>query len=146
MNRRRVRRYNYMISEINAIYHDLAVRTGLSDSAQSVLYAICESGEKCLQSDIYKQTDVSRQTINTAIRRLEKDGLVYLEQGQGRNTIVCLTEAGRAFTNQKVRPLLKLEDEILSAWAEQELNLYLELTERYRDALRSGVEELCAKL
>ena len=52
MNRRRVRRYNYMISEINAIYHDLAVRTGLSDSAQSVLYAICESGEKCLQSDI----------------------------------------------------------------------------------------------
>lgn len=111
-----------------------------------LLYAICESGEKCLQSDIYKQTGVSRQTINTAIRRLEKDGLVYLEQGQGRNTIVCLTEAGRAFANQKVRPLLKLEDEILSAWAEHELNLYLELTERYRDALRSGVEELCAKL
>ena len=83
MNRRKVRRYNYMISEINAVYHDLAVRTGLSDSVQSVLYAICESGEKCLQSDIYKQTGVSRETINTAIRSLESDGLVYLGKGRG---------------------------------------------------------------
>ena len=146
MNRRKVRRYNYMMSEINAVYHDLAVRMGISDSVQSILYAICEGGEKCLQRDIYKQTGISRQTINTAIRKLEKDGLVYLEQGQGRNTIVCLTEAGKAFANEKARPLLKMENEIFSSWTEQELSLYLELTQRYRDALRSGVKELCAKL
>ena len=142
MNRKKVRNYNYMTSEINAIYHDIAVRMGISDSVQSVLYAVCENGEKCLQSDICKQTGISRQTINTAIRKLEKDGIVHLEQGQGRNTIVCLTEKGKDFANEKVRPLLEIEDTIFSDWTDGELSLYLELTERYRDALKSKVEEL----
>lgn len=131
-----------MTSEISAIYHDIAVRMGISDSVQSVLYAVCENGEKCLQSDICKQTGISRQTINTSIRKLEKDGIVHLEQGQGRNTIVCLTEKGKSFANEKVRPLLEIEDAIFSSWTDGELSLYLELTERYRDALKAKVEEL----
>lgn len=142
MNRKKVRSYNYMMSEINAIYHDIAVRMGISDSVQSVLYAICENGEQCLQSDICKQTGISRQTINTAIRKLEKDGIVHLEQGRGRNTIVCLTESGKAFANEKSRPLLEIEDAIFSSWTDGELSLYMELTERYRDALKAKVEEL----
>ena len=142
MNRKKVRIFNYMMSEINAIYHDIAVRMGISDSVQSVLYAICENGEQCLQSDIYKQTGTSRKTINTAIHKLEKEGLVYLEQGQGRNTIVCLTESGKVFANEKSRPLLDVEDAIFSSWTDSELSLYLELTERYRDALRARVERL----
>ena len=142
MNRKKVRIFNYMMSEINAIYHDIAVRMGISDSVQSVLYAICENGEQCLQSDIYKQTGTSRKTINTAIHKLEKDGLVYLEQGQGRNTIVCLTESGKVFANEKSRPLLEVEDAIFSSWTDSELSLYLELTERYRDELRARVERL----
>lgn len=142
MNRKKVRSYNYMTSEISAIYHDIAVRMGISDSVQSVLYAVCENGEKCLQSDICKQTGISRQTINTSIRKLEKDGIVHLEQGQGRNTIVCLTEKGKSFANEKVRPLLEIEDAIFSSWTDGELSLYLELTERYRDALKAKVEEL----
>lgn len=142
MNREKVRNFNYMMSEINAIYHDIAVRMGISDSVQSVLYAICENGERCLQSDIYKQTGISRKTINTAIHKLEKDGLVYLEQGQGRNTIVCLTESGKVFADEKSRPLLEIEDAIFSSWTDGELSLYLELTEHYRDALKAKVEEL----
>lgn len=142
MNRKRVRRYNYMMSEINAIYHDAAVRMGISDSVQSVLYAICENGECCPQSDIYKQTGISRQTVNTAIRRLEKEGVVYLEQGKGRSTIVCLTDKGKRVAEEKARPLLRIEDEIFGSWSEEELKLYLELTERYRDALSAKVEDL----
>lgn len=108
MNRKKVRIFNYMMSEINAIYHDIAVRMGISDSVQSVLYAICENGEQCLQSDIYKQIGTSRKTINTAIHKLEKDGLVYLEQGQGRNTIVCLTESGKVFAKRSPARCWKL--------------------------------------
>lgn len=101
MNRKNIRKYNYMMSEINAIYHGAAVRAGISDSIQSILYAICENGDRCLQSDIYKQTGISRQTINTAIRRLERDKIVYLEQGKGRSKIVCLTDDGKAFADKK---------------------------------------------
>ena len=78
--------YTYLAGEINALYHEAAVKMGISDSIQNILYVLCEKGGKCLQSEISKLTGISRQTINSAIRKLEKEEIVYLEQGKGRNT------------------------------------------------------------
>lgn len=142
MNHQKVKRYNYVMNEINAIYHDAAIRMGISDSVQNILYVICENGDRCLQSEIYKQTGISRQTINSAIRKLEKDGIVYLKQGQGRNTIVCLTDAGKEVADKKARPLIKIENEIFDEWTEEESHMYQELTERYRDSLKKKLDAL----
>lgn len=142
MAHQRIKRYDYIMNEINSIYHDAAMRMGISDSVQSILYAICENGDRCLQSEIYKQTGISRQTINSAIRKLEKDGVVYLEQGQGRNTIVCLTDAGKEVAEQKARPIIRIENEIFDEWTEEEVRMYQELTERYRDSLKEKVDAL----
>lgn len=142
MAHQRIKRYDYIMNEINSIYHDAAMRMGISDSVQSILYAICENGDRCLQSEIYKQTGISRQTINSAIRKLEKDGIVYLEQGQGRNTIVCLTDAGKKVAEQKARPIIRIENEIFDEWTEEEIRMYQELTERYRDSLKEKVDAL----
>ena len=89
--------YTYLAGEINALYHEAAVKMGVSDSTMNILYVLCEKGDACLQSEISKLTGISRQTINSAIRKLEKDGIIYLKQGEGRNTIVCLTEKGKQF-------------------------------------------------
>ena len=77
--------YTYLAGEINALYHEAAVKMGLSDSVQNILYVLCDQGSRCSQSEIGRLTGISRQTINSAIRKLERDGIVYLEQGQGRN-------------------------------------------------------------
>lgn len=142
MNHQKVKRYNYVMNEINSIYHDAAMRMGISNSTQSILYVICENGDRCLQSEIYKQTGISRQTINSAIRKLEKDGIVYLEQGQGRNTIVCLTDVGKEIADQKARPIIRIENEIFDEWTEEESRMYQELTERYRDSLKKKLNAL----
>ena len=83
---------------------------------QNILYVLCDQGSRCSQSEIGRLTGISRQTINSAIRKLERDGIVYLEQGQGRNTIVCLTEQGKAFAAQRVVPLLEAEQKIWTEW------------------------------
>ena len=36
-----LRRLNQLLSEIDAVYHEMAWRLGLSDSAEGILYAIC---------------------------------------------------------------------------------------------------------
>ena len=64
--------YTYLAGEINALYHEAAVKTGISDSVQNILYVLCERDGQCLQSEISKLTGISRQTINSAIRKLEK--------------------------------------------------------------------------
>ncbi len=142
MNHQKVNRYNCVMNEINSIYHDAAMRMGISNSAQSILYVICEGGDRCLQSEIYKQTGISRKTINSSIRKLEKEGIVYLEQGPGCNTIVCLTDAGKKVADQKARPIIRIEDEIFDEWSEDEARLYQELTERYRDSLKKKLDAL----
>lgn len=128
--------YTYLAGEINSLYHEAAVKTGVSDSVQNILYVICEKGDSCLQSEISKLTGISRQTINSAIRKLEKDEIVYLKQGQGRNTIVCLTEKGKQFASEKILPLFEIENRVWEEWTEEEQEQYLLLTQKYRDALK----------
>ena len=97
------RQYTYLAGEINALYHEAAVKMGVSDSVQNILYVLCEKENRCLQSEISKLTGISRQTINSAIRKLEKDGIITLEPGKGRNTVVPDGKR-RTVCSQKNRP------------------------------------------
>lgn len=128
--------YTHLAGEINALYHAAAVRTGVSDSVQNILYVVLDKGGRCLQSEISRLTGISRQTINSAIRRLQADGIIRLEPGGGRNTVVCLTDAGRTYAAEKVGPLLEAENKIWNEWTAEERQQYLTLTEKYRDALK----------
>lgn len=134
--------YTYLAGEINALYHEAAVKMGISDSVQNILYVICEKEGRCRQSEVSKLTGISRQTINSAIRKLEKDGIVYLEQGKGRNTIICLTDKGETFAAEKIFPLYEIENKIWNEWTSEEQQQYLALTQKYRDGLKKYMEEL----
>lgn len=138
----KTQQYTYLAGEINALYHEAAVKAGISDSIQNILYVICENGTSCLQSEISKLTGISRQTINSAIRKLEKEDIVYLKQGKGRNTIVCLTQKGEKYVSEKIKPLLEIENMIWQEWTPEEQREYLRLTEKYRDALKKHLETM----
>lgn len=128
--------YTYLSGEINSLYHEAAVKMGVSDSVMNIMYVISERDGRCMQSEVSRLTGISRQTINSAIRKLEKDGMVYLEQGQGRNTIICLTEKGREFAAEKIEPLFEIENRIWNEWTPEEQRQYLGLTRKYRDSLK----------
>ena len=126
----------HLAGDINSLYHEAAVKMGVSDSVMNILYVLCEKEGECLQSEICRLSGISRQTINSAIRNLEKDGIVYLKPGQGRNTIVCLTETGKIFSKEKIYPLFEIENKIWNEWTADEQRQYLMLTQKYRDALK----------
>lgn len=134
--------YTYLAGEINALYHEAAVKMGISDSVQNILYVLCEKDGKCLQSEVSKLTGISRQTINSAVRKLEKDEIIYLEQGKGRNTILCLTEKGEKFASEKIYPLYEVENKIWNDWTPEEQERYLTLTQKYRDGLKKYLKDL----
>ena len=136
------RKYTHLAGEINSLYHEAALKMGLSDSAMNILYVVCENGTRCLQSEISKQAGISRQTVNSAIRKLENDGIIYLEQGHGRNTIVCLTEKGERFSSERIFPLFEIENKIWNEWTAEEQQQYLTLTEKYCDGLKKYIDKL----
>lgn len=134
--------YTYLAGEINALYHEAAVKMGISDSVQNILYVICEKEGQCLQSEVCKLTGISRQTINSAIHKLEKDGILYLASGKGKNTIVCLTEKGKKFAAEKIYPVYEAENNIWNEWTGEEQQQYLALTQKYRDGLKKYLKAI----
>ncbi len=138
----RLRRMNYMLSEINALYHEASCRLGVSDSIMMVLYSICCCGEGCMLSNIYKLSGTAKQTINSAIRKMEKDKLLYLENSGGKAKRVFLTESGRELAEKTAMPLIAAENSILEGWSEHEADLYGELQKKYIDDFRDRLKLL----
>lgn len=137
-----LRRFNHLVGEINGAYHDAAVKLGLPDSAMAVLYTLCGEGGACPLQEIVRQSGASKQTINSAIRRLEGDGTVRLEPGEGRGKNVRLTERGWALVRRTVLPVVEIEDEIYASWTAEELRAYLERTERFLIEFREKIKRL----
>lgn len=133
---RELERFNHLMGEIDGLYHDAAVALGLSESAMKVLYTICCHGEQCPLRAICRQSGMSKQTVNSALRKLEEAGAVYLEAAGGRSKNVCLTDAGRELAGRTAAPLMELEDEIFSAWGADEVEQYIRLTQRYLEDFR----------
>ncbi|MEY8426826.1 helix-turn-helix domain-containing protein [Lachnospiraceae bacterium 46-15] len=126
-----MKRYNHLNTEIEGVYHEAAWRLGLSDSATFILYTICEHDGSCLLGDIARLSGISKQTINFELRKLENDGIVFLEPAGGRMKKVCFTEKGKRMVKDTVCRLIEIENNIFSSWKAQERELYLELTQRH---------------
>lgn len=137
-----MKRYNHLLGEIEATYHEMSLKLGLSDSAMIILYTICDEGESCPLSEICRRSGLSKQTVNSAIRKLETDGILYLEKAGIRSKTVCLTAAGKELAGRTALRLLNVENAILASWLRQDVEKYLELTERFLTALREEAARL----
>ena len=121
---------------------NLAVRLGLSDSVMLILYALEDAGGQIPLTTIYRQTGASKQTINSALRKLETDGHILLRMADGKRKIVCLTESGKIYAARTAGRLLAAENEIYGAWPKEDLEAYLRLTEKYLKELREKARRI----
>lgn len=137
-----LRKYNQMLSEINMLYHEAAWKLGLSDSAQQILYAICNLGSPCLLRDIIRFSGASKQTIHSALRKLEQEGLLRTEAIDGRKKQVLLTKKGETLAQETSMQIIRIENEIYSEWAAEEIEIYMRLTQNYLEALREKTKTL----
>lgn len=130
--------------EQNQLYRDVAASFGISESAFSILYAIYLAGEKGIaQRDICMQMCIGKQTVNSSIHKLEREGVVVLKSGPGRRGLLAhLTPAGRKFAERTVAPMIEAELAALREFDDRELELSLLLGRRYTDALRSHFADI----
>lgn len=75
----KVNQINCLNEEIDSLYHQAALKLEVSDCVLFVLYMLHTNDGKCLLYDIYKLSGISKQTVNSAIRKLENEETVYLE-------------------------------------------------------------------
>lgn len=141
-NRNIIHKINFLSCEIDALYHLSSVKFGLSDSESIVLYTIYDGGNQCLLSDIYKQSGISKQTINSAIRNLEKKNIVTLIRLDGRSKGVAFTESGRELAERTVARLYAAEAGAFDEWTEDEANTVIALMEKFIQSFGKQIEKL----
>lgn len=138
-----MKRFNYLANEIDNAYHEAALKLHLSDSSMLILYAICNGGKNYYPlCDIYNLSGVSKQTLNSALRKLESEGIVYLKLFGGKKKLIYLTEKGKDIVSNTVARLIEIENMIFNSWTKDEQNIYLELTQRYLSDFKEKIEYL----
>ena len=83
--------------EQNAVYHNVAVKYGMSDTVMMILYFASDEEPVLTQQEICNACFLPKQTVNTAIAGLAQKGLVELEliPGTRNKKRILLTDAGR---------------------------------------------------
>lgn len=137
-----IHRLNNLTAEMNALYHQASLKYGISDSVSLVLYTICDKGDACRLSDIYKSNGVSKQTVNSAIRKLEAEGILYLIPDKGRSKRVVLTEKGHEMAEKTVMKIMDAEVRAFEQWRQEELQLHTHFMEQFLTDLQQTIKEL----
>ena len=87
-------------------------------------------------------TGLSKQTLNSAVRKLEGEGLIESAAVGARKKELRRTESGRRLCGGTVERLIAAENDIFETWSPAEREQYLTLTQRYLDAIRAKVKDL----
>ena len=139
-----MRHYNRLYKELEDLYREADRWAGLSDSAFVILYNLLDLGDGCLQRDICSVAFISKQTVNSSIRALEKQGLIRLVPGRGREVHLYLTERGRRLAEEKILPAMEVENQSLAELGEDTAAL-LSLQQRYLEIFRRRIRALIAE-
>ena len=135
--------FNQNIKEITSIYHNIALKLGISDGEFWVLYALLVLGGEYSQQNICDMWSLPKQTVNSVISNLKKKGYVFLETvPKTRNLkIIRLTQSGKIFGENTVMRIFEVEQRTLSKMLEHERQMYITLMGKYITLLREEIKE-----
>lgn len=137
--------FNQLYKELDETYQGFAAKCGLSASAMWIIYSLRAGGDGCnTQAEIAKLYFLKKQSVCSAIRKLEKDGFIVLlpMPNNAKNKILKLTEKGIHFAKEKIDVLLKAEQSTFESLTLREQNQFIKLYEKYIAALKSNINAI----
>lgn len=135
--------YNAIIKETNGLYRSIAKSLGVSDSTFWILYVLRENDKMMLQKDIVDANSFPPQTINSALKKMERDGLVELmEAADKRKKQVLLTKKGVRLAEETVDIVALHEAKAMGLLSEEERSIFIELLLKYTKYLKINLESM----
>ena len=133
--------FNRLYRELDEIYHIYAKEHGLSDSALWILYSLVESNTRMTQKDMCRLWHRPPQTINSALKRLEAQGMLKLipAADSQKTKEIVLTDSGRDLVSRIILPVFQAETRALRCMSIEERTLLLSMTAKYVDHLTEEI-------
>ena len=139
--------FNQLYKEMDDIYHSYAKEQGISDTILWILYSLYENNSSYIQKELCSEWHYPPQTVNSALKSLEKQGIISLEAvpGNKKNKLVSLTEHGLTLTQRVIARLTDAERNAILSMTADERRTLLSLTEKYTEFLRRHVRRISDK-
>ena len=136
--------FNQLYKKMDEIYHLYAKTRNVSDMTLWLLYSLYESNAAYTQRELCSIWHYPPQTVNSALKSLEKKGLIALEHSPGnrRNKQIVLTEKGKASMQTIISPLVFAERRAFQGLEDTERAALLSLTRKYTDLLQTEIDEI----
>ena len=129
--------------QFDALYREAGARFGLSDCTMWVLYFLISSDEPITQQDLVEKMRFPKQTINSAVVKLEKEGFLelYTIPTAGNRKTITLTQKGRDLTNKTVRRILRAELQAANNMGTERISQFMCLYTELFEAIKEEFEK-----
>lgn len=136
--------FNRLYKKMDEVYHHYAKGLGLSDMALWLLYSLYESGGPCTQRAFCAAWHYPPQTVNSALKKLEAEGLIERRPmpGNRKNKQIALTQRGEAYMESTIAPLVRAEQHAFRGMDGPEQAQLLSLTRKYSELLEAQVRKI----
>ena len=136
-------KYNDLMKENENIYRDLAKNFQLSECRLWILYVLRTEAKALSQSDICACLYQPKQSINSALKKLESEGYIILSPGNDRRSKqIMLTPAGIHLCEKTVDQIIETECNALSDLSDEGVELFLSLFHKYTELLKKHMQKI----
>ena len=121
------------------LYRTIGSKLDLPDCTMWALYYLVSSDEPLTQQDLIEKMMFPKQTINSAIMNLVKNGYVELQvvPGTRNRKTILMTEAGRKLAEDTVKRMYEAELRAVGNMGEEKMERFSKLYSEFFDALHS---------
>lgn len=126
--------------EYENIYYELSKTCGISEAEYWTLLMVFEGVTS--QTEISEQLLLSKQTVNSACKKLIKRGYIRLETVENnlRAKQICLTDSGVEFAEANIRCLSAAEEYAWNELSADEQRALVEYTRKFNILMKSKLQ------
>ena len=130
-----------------AVYYKLASYYGLTETMFDILYFVRENEDCTTQAQICNNLYLRKQTVNTALKKLEKEDYIYLEKNAGnrKNKTIHFTEKGNELVKNTVDHVFEVERRAFERLSEEEKNGVLYYGLKHVNVLAEETDQFLAE-
>lgn len=136
-----IKEFDQLQKKMDSIYNKLAKSSGLSDTAFWIIYTIKNEKETYKQKDLCNMWFYSKQTINSALKKLEEQDIINLisVNENRKDKKVILTECGKQLAKELIEPVIEIEKKSLENIEKR--REFLKLFKKYIETMEEETNE-----
>ena len=139
-----IAQFNRIYNDYCSIYRNIAKHFGLSETVFWILYTLIDENKPITQSYLCGIIYLPKQTINSALKKLETEGYIklFVSELNRKNKMVALTDKGEKLARQTADKILAAEERAFNHMTDDEIKQLMVLYDKYLTVLETEIENL----